>query len=625
MASANKKLLVPILYRSFEVAREESGSIRGLNKEKRTIRVQFSSEAPVKRWFGEEILDHDSKSVDMSRIKSGAAVLCEHDTKMRCGITEGGDITEKRTGEAEVRFARTPLGDQVMAEVEDGTLKWLSVGYRVDKFEVDEDEEEYRAIRWTPLEVSFVSIPADPSARVLRNEPTNAPIMLIRSKRLHDPDPDGHRSGGGGKADLAEPELDADGNPIDPETAARVRAEAEQGEIREVFALGHKWQKEYPGAVDEAEKLVKGGKRMLEQMRGWVMSKMQEKPPRSFVNVIKDKDGTQRGLTLGEAFCRTESYQKFGSKKGDRRTITCEIPDRLSFAQRTTFSATTESLTSIQKLPGVPGILDQQPLAIADLFAQGQTGNTTVRYIQEDSYTNAATAVAEGAAKPEATLNVSEVDATVRKIAVYTKVTDEMLADFDQMSSYINGRLGYMVQALEDNHLLNGTGNTNQIKGVLNFTGIQTVSGAASAIEGILRAIAYVRGANGAGFGEPDAIIVNPLDWMNIKLQKDLNGQFYGGGPFSGIYGQGGYSNVYNMWGLPCVVTTSIAQGTALVGQFRMGAQIFRRMGLSIESTNSNEDDFKNNLVMIRAEERLTLAVYQPNKFCTVTGIVNPA
>ncbi len=604
----NKKL--PVLERSFELNRAN------FDKEKRTVRIQFASETPVHRWvpsigMADEILDCSAESVDMSRVNAGAAVLMEHDTNQRCGITEGGNVTSKGTVEAVVRFARSPAGDAAMAEVEDGTLRWISVGYRVERMDVNEDMDEVRATRWQPMEVSFVGIPADPTAKVLRSNQHEHQVMITRSLRLDKAATD---PAGGKPA----PELDGEGNPIEIDPNAE-RA-AMESEIRETFALGHKHELRFPGAIDEAERLVKDGKNSLMNMRGWVLDQMAKKGKNGDGGVINDR-GSLRPISYGEAFCSTDQYKKFGKNVGQKRSIICELPDRLQF--RTTFSATTESLTSIQKLPGVPGILDQQPLMIADLFAQGTTNSLTVRYIQEDSFTNAATAVAEGAAKPESTLNVSEVDATVRKIAVWTKVTDEMLADFDQISSYINARLAYMVQGLEDNHLLNGTGNTNQIKGILQFTGIQTVSGAANPLDGVLKAISYVRGANGAGFGEPDAIIMNPKDWMNAKLTKDQNLQYYGGGPFSGIYGAGMYSNVYNMWGLPCVVTTAIAQGTALVGAFRAGAQIFRRKGLTIESTNSNEDDFKLNLVMIRAEERLALACYQPNKFCTVTGIPN--
>ena len=602
----------PTLYRSFEFERDEKGAVRGLDKEKRTVRLQFSSEAPVKRWFGQEVLDHSPESVDLSRLKDGGAVLREHDTNILIGVTEGAEITKKRTGEAEIRFARTAAGNEAMELVEDGILRSVSVGYRVEKFEVDEDEEEYRAIRWQPLEVSLVAIPADPSAKVLRSNQNQHTVMITRSIKLAPDSAPGIE---------APPELDADGNPIPPEQANDKRNEALELEVREVYALGHKWEKDYPGSIEQADTYIKTGEKMLENMRGWVMDQMAKKQPVHVGGGAIRGDKSKKPTSYGQAFCESEQYKRFGKNVGQKRQIICEIPDAMQF--RTTFSATTESLTAIQKQPGVPGILDQQPLQIADLFAQGATTALTVRYLQEDAFTNAATAVAEGAAKPEATLNVSEVDATVRKIAVWTKVTDEMLADFDQISSYINSRLAYMVQGLEDNHLLNGSGSSNQIKGVLNFTGLQTVSGAANPLDGVMKAIAYVRGANAAGFGEPDAIVMHPKDWMNAKLTKDGNLQYYGGGPFSGIYGAGMYSNVYNMWGLPCVVTTAIAQGTALVGAFRTAAQIFRRKGLTIESTNSDNDDFQKNLVTIRAEERLALCVYQPNKFCTITGIPN--
>ncbi len=606
---------LPILERSLELNRAN------FDKEKRTIRVQFASETPVYRYVDrvgmtDEILDCSAASMDLSRMNAGAAVLMEHDTNQRCGITESATATANKTGEAVIRFARNAAGDAAMAEVEDGTLKWCSVGYRVNTVEIDEEEETCRATSWTPMEVSFVAIPADPTAKVLRSNPNaEHKVMITRSLKLA-PAATEPAAGGGTPA----PEVDADGNPIEPQPIA-TRNEEVETEIREAFALAHKWEPTYPGMVEFCEEQVNGGKRMLESVQKEVFKRMAEKPPQNMWGGAIQGGKKKAPTSLGQAFVESELYRKFGARSGEKRNIICRLDDELSF--RTTFSASGQSLTSIQKLPGVPGILDQQMLMVADLFAQGQTNALTVRYIQEDTYTNAATAVAEGSAKPESTLDVSEVDATVRKIAVWTKVTDEMLADFDQIASYINARLAYMVQALEDNHLINGTGANNQIKGVLNFSGIQTVSGATNPLDGVLRAISYVRGANGAGFGEPTAIVMHPKDWMNSKLSKDLNNQYYGGGPFSGIYGQGMYSNVYNMWGLPCVVTTSIAQGTALVGDFRSGAQIFRKKGLTIESTNSNEDDFKNNLVMIRAEERLALAVYQPKKFCTVTGIPN--
>ena len=92
------------------------------------------------------------------------------------------------------------------------------------------------------------------------------------------------------------------------------------------------------------------------------------------------------------------------------------------------------------------------------------------------------------------------------------------------------------------------------------------------------------------------------------------------GGPFTGPYGNGGVAGE-TFWGLPVVVTTAIAEGTALVGAFKLGGQVFYRQGVMVESTNTNENDFVYNRVTIRVEERLALCIYRALAFCTVTGI----
>jgi HK97 family phage major capsid protein/HK97 family phage prohead protease len=617
MAAQSEKLKLGILQRSFALTRNT------FDKEKRTVRVKFSSEAPVKRWFGDEILDHSAASVDLSRMKAGAAVLMEHDTNQRCGITESAELMPDKTGEAVVRFARTPMGDQCMAEVEDSTLRWLSVGYRVNKFLVDEETEQYRAVSWEPLEVSFVAIPADPSARVMRNQTQveNEPEIMFINKRSIQLDA-APAVGGGGPAIVTKEDFSR-----------------QLDEAQEIFAVTMQFQRTHPAIIEEGKKAIKDKTPLADFMRK-AMEIISTKPVEvlnagGFAEAEKPK---HRGdLTIGQRLVASEGYRaavkaaKTGSKNA-LRGISLSMQDEyqfkpLSYAEsiRATFSATTEGISgtsgvNIQAVQGVPGILDQQPLYISQLFSQGATGADTIRYIIEDAYTNAATRVAEGGTKPAATLDVSVVNATVEKTAVTVKVTDEMLSDFQQMQSFVNNRLGYMVQALEDQQLLTGTG-SSQIKGVLNFSGLQTLSGAVNPIDALAKAIEYVRGANGSGFAQPDAIVMHPLDWLNVKLTKDSNGQYLFGGPGYAPYGTGGYSNVSNAWGLPVVSTTSMTRGTALVGAFRMAAQIWRRQGLTIETTNSNEDDFLKNLVAVRAEQRMGLTVYQPNKFCTVTSI----
>jgi HK97 family phage major capsid protein len=131
-----------------------------------------------------------------------------------------------------------------------------------------------------------------------------------------------------------------------------------------------------------------------------------------------------------------------------------------------------------------------------------------------------------------------------------------------------------------------------------------------------------MNGLRGSAFLEPEWIVIHPSDWEGIRLLTDTAGQFFGGGPFQGPYGSGSNNSASgqvngpldSIWNKPTYVTGIVGAGTAIVGT-RSSAQVWRKGGVSVEATNSNETDFLNNLLAIRAEERLGLAVYRPTGF----------
>ena len=260
-------------------------------------------------------------------------------------------------------------------------------------------------------------------------------------------------------------------------------------------------------------------------------------------------------------------------------------------------------------------------LVVADLYPGGAISSPTLIYPKESSVTNAAAAVAEGGAKPGSDLNVVQVTEKLMKIATTLKVSDETLEDIPATQAYINGRLTLFVKLTEEDEILNGSGTAPHMTGLLNRSGLQSAvaqgAGTNPIPDYIYNQITQIRSN---AFVEPDAIVVNPSDWQAIRLSKDANNQYYGGGPFTAAYGNSGPVNPGDMlWGMRVVVTPAIAAKTVLVGAFQMCAQLFRKGGITVEATNSNEDDFKNNLVAIRAEERLLQAVYRPGGFGKVT------
>lgn len=132
------------------------------DKDKRTVRLSVSSENPVERWFGEEVLDHDPKSVRLSRFNDGASVLFNHRMDDVIGVVERAWIEDKRLM-ADIRLARNARGEEIAGLIEDGILRNVSVGYRIHELLEKPKTSEFRAVDWEPYELSIVTIPADPS------------------------------------------------------------------------------------------------------------------------------------------------------------------------------------------------------------------------------------------------------------------------------------------------------------------------------------------------------------------------------------------------------------------------------------------------------------------------------
>jgi HK97 family phage major capsid protein len=271
--------------------------------------------------------------------------------------------------------------------------------------------------------------------------------------------------------------------------------------------------------------------------------------------------------------------------------------------------------------------LVRQELIVADLLGTGTISGTAIQYFLETGPMEGAfTTVAEGAAKPQVHFPDPTVASdTLKKIAGFLKFTDEMMEDLPFVVSEINNRLLYELAKFEETQLLNGNGTGTNILGLLNRSGIQLNARAAngagtaddeSVADAIFRSISLVQTGSGL---VADGIVIHPTDYQTLRLSKDGNGQYFGGGYFQGQYGNGGILQNPPLWGLRTVVSTATTVGTVLVGAFKQGATVYRKGGIRVESTNSHSDDFTNNKITVRAEERLALAVRRPAAFVKTT------
>lgn len=245
-------------------------------------------------------------------------------------------------------------------------------------------------------------------------------------------------------------------------------------------------------------------------------------------------------------------------------------------------------------------------LVIRDLFGAERISGSTLVYLVEGAMEGAPAVTAEGAEKPQIHFaDPTPKTVTLAKIACHIKESDEYVDDYAFLASAINGRLLYELGLVEQNKL---------VTDLLATSGIQTGTYAANATasdiaDAILQAAMDVQ--SGSGFAA-DAIVLNPADWYTLRVGKYANGTYYGGGYF-------GEQSIPSLWGIPVCVSTAVASGTIVVGAFKTCGSVVSRDGVSVEAANTNEDDFVKNLITIRAEERMALAVRRPAGFKKLT------
>lgn len=240
-----------------------------------------------------------------------------------------------------------------------------------------------------------------------------------------------------------------------------------------------------------------------------------------------------------------------------------------------------------------------------------------VDYIQQTVRTNNAAPVAAGALKPTSVMTVARKESPIQVIGHMSEAIDRsILMDSSSLSTFIDGQMRLGVMLAEEDQIINGSGTPPALRGILNTSGIQTqAKGADPTPDTVHKAITKIR-TN--AFVEPDAVVFHPLDWEEVALLRTADGLYIWNNPAD--------DTPPKIWGLPVVLTTAIAQGTALVGAFGVGTEVDEREGarVTFQETGLNEggnDMFSRNQVRFRGESRIGLRVYRPDGFCTCTGV----
>lgn len=328
-----------------------------------------------------------------------------------------------------------------------------------------------------------------------------------------------------------------------------------------------------------------------------------------------DDQGRPHPVTVAEAFIRSQALATFRGN-GMVGKFAWEAPVETRDAP----AGTVDLATFPTRPTRVPGILPQNPdfpLLVANLLDRQTSSNNTLEYVRDtsgpQSTWNKAAVVNEGVTKPQSgPFSFDTISTTLKTVAHWVPITRQTADDDGQLTGYINGRLTYGLEYSLDRQILNGNG-TTEMQGILTTSGIGAYQPATGSTDAKLITVRKARTQAELALYPPDGIVMHPLDWQDIELDTDVNGQFR---VIANVTDPGATPR---LWGLAVVTTVGIASGTALLGGFRMGATLWERQGITILMTDSHADYFTSNTLVILAERRANVAVHTPACFVKIT------
>jgi HK97 family phage major capsid protein/HK97 family phage prohead protease len=596
--------------------------------EDRTFQFPFSSEYPVVRYFGNEVLSHDGSSADLSRLNDGAPLLFNHNPDKVVGVVERAWIDAKdKRGYAKVRFSRNPYAQEVLTDVKDGILRGISFGYAIDKME--ERAGTFVATNWSPHEISVVSIPADPTIGIGRSllsetsvdseivqgsEPiieNEAPVASTEVIPQQDYCP---------AAEPASTPIPAMENTPDLEVIRSEAAEAERTRIAAINALGEKHQMQ-----DLARELIDGG-RSLDDARAAVLDKLgstpMEQPIRS-TDVTTNDVGLSDKETKRFSFIRALNYLanpgdaaarrdaefeievgRAAAKKYERSSNGIVVPNEVLRRDLTAgLPSAGGNLVADQLLSGSFIDLLRNRLALAGAGVTVLTGLQGNISIPRQSSASTAYWVGENVAPTESQQAVDQVNMTPKTVGAYVDYSRRLLLQSSiDVEGMVRNDLTRVIALELDRVGLYGTGSSNQPLGLINTTGIgsQTITTYGTFDE-------YIGMETDVATANADAgslrYIINAAARGALKSTAKSSSAVAAGFVFE--------NNEIN--GYPAIVSNQLQNNDAVFGDFSM---MIMGMWSGLDLTVDPYAGATAGTVRIIALQDVDFAVKQPGAFC---------
>ncbi len=325
--------------------------------------------------------------------------------------------------------------------------------------------------------------------------------------------------------------------------------------------------------------------------------------------------------TLGQRFLESNSFKSF--KDNGQKNITSELKWNPQVELKTTVTESNFP-PAVVRSARIEESAQLDPYVIPALIDTITTDQYQYKYLEETTYTNNSAPTAEGSALGENALAFTERTEEIRKIGAFIPMTEELLADVSASQGYIDSRLRFMVRQTISDQIIGGSGSGVNLTGILNKTGINSFnyssfSGSLKRIGQLFEAITEIQKD---AFMNPDAIIMHPSDWYQVVTEVNavttsgaLNPLFVGAGNFNDAVRP-------SIWGVPVVVSTETTAGDCIVGTFGGGQaiHIVARQGMEVAMSDSHDENFVKDIVVMKATVRMGLPIYRATAFAKISN-----
>jgi HK97 family phage major capsid protein/HK97 family phage prohead protease len=596
-----------------------------VDSDTRTMTFSFSSEYPVERWFGTEVLSHDPGAANLARLNDGAPLLFNHNMDEYIGVVERAWLEGTR-GYATVKFSQNERAQQILQDVQDGILRNVSFGYRVNKM-AEEDKGSYRVSDWEPLELSLVTVPADPTVGISRSDDGEATDVEVTP--LVEPDDEPPAA-----ADNVNEQQETERMETPDVSVIRAEAaEAERTRIASINALGEKFSQ-----PDLARQLIESG-RSLDDARAAFLDKMEirtEPVGRSAHLDLTEKDHKNYSLIRAIRASVTNDWTKAGfelecsreiASRTGRETSGFFVPMELRATYNTGTATQGGNLVATDLLAANFIEILRNRAVVMNLGAtmlSGLVGNVD---IPKRTGVTSTYWVAEGADITQSEGTFGKISLTPKTVGARSQMTRQMMQQGTPDIEVLvrNDILAQMALAL-DSAALQGTGSNGQPRGILNQAGINSVvggtNGAAITFDHIIDlegSIDVDNALEGSLYYLTNAKVINAL-----KKLKSTTGEYLWNGTDNPLTaGTAGSINGYPVARtnqVPSNLTKGSASGVCSAVVFgNFSDLIVGNWGVLEVLANPYGAGYNSGSVDIRAMQTIDINVRRPESFAVMT------